>query len=160
MWVLRRKIVEYLCDRGYRSYTKWDFVLVVEYVYRNRLLEDWRNSKNMGYHLMTVPAESKCSHGMTKKEGKRLCVKHVSSCHGLIGPIWSRPWTPGWPIRNNLHFIVYHKLFQSLLSMGKTRHSHQESSSSGGSDTVLGSEASISDWVNLPVELHIWELIG
>ena len=52
----------------------------MEYVYRNRLLEDWRNSKNMGYHLMTVPAESKCSHGMTKKERKRLCVKHVSSC--------------------------------------------------------------------------------
>ena len=55
--------------------------------------------------------------------------------------------------RNNLHFIFEHKLFQSLLSMGKTRHSHQESSSSGGSDTVLGSEASISDWVKLPSEV-------
>ena len=51
----------------------------MEYVYRNRLLEDWRNSKNMGYHLMTVPIESKCGHGMTKKERKKLCGKHVST---------------------------------------------------------------------------------
>ena len=56
--------------------------LVVEYVYRNRLLEDWRNSKNMSYHLMTVPKDTKCSHGMTKK--KKLCAKHVSTPFDIL----------------------------------------------------------------------------
>ena len=52
----------------------------MEYVYRNGLLEDWRNSKNMGYHLMTVgPVDEKFTHGETKKGRKKLRVKHVRS---------------------------------------------------------------------------------
>ena len=70
----------------------WNLVLVVEYVYRNGLLEDWRNSKNMGYHLMTVgPVEEKFNHGETKKGRKKLRVKHVRlslTLHHILGTPW------------------------------------------------------------------------